>query len=257
MRAESRGYRAHLSLSDYTTKILKPQNIVEMLHGGSRDLGFAGADWVAELNADVVELLDTGLDPVQVVVAGPIGNRNLLQSTRPLVVASEYESLTQRWIAEAGLRARFVRSFGATEVFPPDDADFIVDNTSTGSTLRANGLEIIGTVLESTTRLYASPRALENSELRQRIDNLVMLLDSVLQARERVMVELNIQRESLDRVVQVLPSMRGATVADLVGANGYAVKAAVRRDCLSTLLPELKARGGTDLVVSELRQVLP
>src|SRR5437764_722570 len=135
IRPGARGYRPEVSLPGTEAKILKPQNIVEMLSLGSRDLGFAGADWVAELEANVVELLDTGLDPVQVVAAAP---QDLLENgalpARPLVVASEYERLAHRWIAARGLSAEFVRSYGATEVFPPADADVIVDNTASPAT---------------------------------------------------------------------------------------------------------------------------
>src|SRR6185436_737005 len=122
VRVGERGYRPALSLPGVEAKVLKPQNIVEMLHVGSRDAGFAGADWVAELGADVVELLDTGLDPVRLVAAAPAA---LLESgalpQRELVVASEFERLSQRWIESRGIRAKFVRSYGATEVFPPED----------------------------------------------------------------------------------------------------------------------------------------
>src|SRR6266568_8202414 len=144
VRPSARGYRPDVSLPGAEAKLLKPQNIVEMLALGSRDVGFAGADWVAELEADVVELLDTGLDPVQVVAAAP---RAMLVDghlpARHLVVASEYERLAQRWIAEHGLSAECVRSYGATEVFPPEDADVIVDNSATGATLEANGLVVV------------------------------------------------------------------------------------------------------------------
>src|SRR5437588_354174 len=161
IRPSARGYRPEVSLPDTEAKTLKPQNIVEMLSLGSRDLGFAGADWVAELEANVVELLDTGLDPVQVVAAAP---EELLENgrlpTRPIVVASEYERLARRWIAARGLSAEFVRSYGATEVFPPEDADVIVDNTATGATLEANGLAVVDEVMRSSTRLYANPVAL-------------------------------------------------------------------------------------------------
>ena len=117
----ARSYRPYANLDDCEVKILKPQNIVEMLHAGSRDLGFAGADWVAELDGELVELLDTELDPVRVVAAAPAAL--LVDDELPrqrLVVASEYQRLTRAWITERGLDARFVRSYGATEVFPPD-----------------------------------------------------------------------------------------------------------------------------------------
>ena len=159
----ARNYRPSVSLPQAEAKTMKPQNIVEMLALGRRDVGFAGADWVEEMDADLVELLDTGLDPVKVVAAAPeslVENGEL--PVRPLVVTSEYERLTRRWIASRGLDAEFARSYGATEVFPPEDADVIVDNTATGATLLANGLVIVDTLLESSTRLYASREALDD-----------------------------------------------------------------------------------------------
>ena len=120
VRTTTRNYRAAIELEGFEAKILKPQGIVEMLQAGRRDIGFAGADWVAELNADLVELLDTGLDRVRIVAAAP---ESLLQNgrlpNRPLIVASEYARLTQEWIQRTELDATFLRSWGATEVLPP------------------------------------------------------------------------------------------------------------------------------------------
>src|SRR5881394_4553382 len=248
----ARGYRPDVSLPETEAKLLKPQNVVEMLAAGSRDAGFAGADWVAELQADVVELLDTELDQVQIVAAAP-GEL----PERRVVVASEYERLARAWITDRGLAADFVRSYGATEVFPPEDADVIVDNTATGATLEANGLAVVDEVMPSSTRLYANPVALADPARRRRIDDLVMLLNSVLVARRRVMLEVNASAECLDAVVAVLPSMRRATVAPLFGNGGYAVKAAVPRDALPQVIPPVKAAGGTDVVVSTLSQIVP
>ncbi len=254
----ARGYRPHVRLQATETKVLKPQNIVEMLMLGSRDVGFAGADWVAELAADLVEVLDTGLDPVELVAAAPDA---LLQDSRlpdrHLVVASEYEHLAQAWIARRGVDADCVRSYGATEVFPPEDADVIVDNTATGATLRANGLTIVDTLMRSSTRLYASPAAWADPAKRQRIEDLTLVLASVLEARRRVMVEVNASAECLDRVVAVLPCMRQPTVSPLYGNGSYAVKAAVPRDVLPQVIPAIKAAGGTDVVVSALAQIVP
>jgi ATP phosphoribosyltransferase len=254
----ARSYRPHINLGACEVKILKPQNIVEMLHVGSRDVGFAGADWVAELGADLVELVDTGLDPVRVVAAAPTA---LLEDgtlpQQPLVVASEYQRLTTRWIESAGLDATFVRSYGATEVFPPEDADLIVDNTATGSTLRANQLEIVDELMRSSTRLYANPRTLEVSAHRDAIDRLVLLIQSVIEARRRVMVEVNVGQERLDDLLAVLPCMRQPTVSQLAGGGGFAVKAAVPRADLPTVVPQLKAAGGTDVVVTPIAQIVP
>jgi len=257
-----RGYRPTVSLPNIETKILKPQNIVEMLQLGTRDIGFAGADWVAELQANgpvgIVEVLDTGLDPVQVVAAAP---KSLLIDgglpDKKLRVASEYQHLTKTWLEQQGITAEFVRSYGATEVFPPEDADFIVDNTATGATLRDNELEIIGEVMQSSTRMYASRQAFNDPKRRARIEDLKLLASAVLEGRRRVMIEVNVTAESLEKVIQTLPAMQQPTVASLYGDTGFAVRAAVLREQLPRLIPAVKAQGGRDLVVSNLDQIVP
>jgi ATP phosphoribosyltransferase len=259
VRATSRGYRPSISLVGFETKILRPQNIVEMLALGSRDVGFTAADWVAEVGADLVRLLDCGLDPVRLVAAAPadlVGPGGELP-TRRLVVASEYERLTRDWIGRRGLEAAFVRSYGATEVFPPEDADLIVDNTSTGSTLRANKLVIVDELMRSATGLYASRAALDDRSKRERIEELVLVLEAVLAARQRVMVEVNVPEERLSQVIEALPCMREPTLSPLHGGAGYAVKAAVPREQLPRVIPEIKRRGGTDVVVTNLAQIVP
>lgn len=258
LRGGPRGYRRVASLDGFEVKLLKPQNIVEMLAAGTRDIGFAGADWVAEKTADLVELLDTGLDPVRVVAAAP---ETLLDDgelpNRRLVVASELERLATEWIHARGIDATLVRSYGATEVFPPEDADIIVDISATGETLAANGLVVVDELLSSSTRLYASPAALGSPWKKSAIDGLVLSLRSVLEARTRAMVELNVSAEEVERVVEILPCMREPTIAKLHGGAGLAIKAAVARDVLPSLIPQLKVRGATDIVVSRLEQIVP
>jgi ATP phosphoribosyltransferase len=253
-----RGYRPVLSEPGYEVKLLKPQNIVEMLGAGTRDVGFAGADWVAEQQANLVELLDTGLDPVRIVAAAAEG---LLEDgalpRRRLVVASEYERLARSWIDERGLDATFVRSYGATEVFPPEDADVIVDNTATGETLAANGLAIVDELMKSSTRLYASQGAVADPEKKAAIDGLVLSLRSVIDARKRAMLELNVSLADLEAVIDALPAMREPTVAMLHGGAGMAVKAAVPRSDLPRLIPRLRQLGATDIAVSRLEQIVP
>jgi ATP phosphoribosyltransferase len=253
-----RGYRPVLSEPGFEVKLLKPQNIVEMLGAGTRDIGFAGADWVAEQQADLIELLDTGLDPVRIVAAAA---ESLLEDgalpRRELVVASEYERLTRSWIDERGLDATFVRSYGATEVFPPEDADVIVDNTATGETLVANGLAVVDELMTSSTRLYASQRAVTDPEKKTAIDGLVLSLRSVIDARKRAMLELNVSLADLDAVIEALPAMREPTVAMLHGGAGMAVKAAVPRSDLPRLIPRLRQLGATDIAVSRLEQIVP
>lgn len=259
VRTSARGYRPTVSLDGFETKILKPQNIVEMLHHGSRDLGFAGHDWVVEKGAELVEVLDTRLDPVRIVAAAPreLVIDGALAPGRHWRVASEYERLTRDWFARADLDATFVRSFGATEVFPPEDADLIVDNTATGSTLRANGLEIVDVLLRSSTRLYAHPAAMDDPAKREVIEHVALLIRSVLEARARVMVEVNVGADDLQAVVDILPCMREPTIATLHQGGGHAVKAAVPRADLPGLIPRLKAAGATDIVVTALSQIVP
>ncbi|MFI4854476.1 MAG: ATP phosphoribosyltransferase [Phycisphaerales bacterium JB065] len=257
VRASERDYRPSLSIDRVEAKVLKPHNAVEMLAAGSRDLAFAGADWVTEFGLDLVELLDTELDPVRLVAAAPeeLIKKGRLQSPG-LRVATEYVRLTEAWLKRCDINASIVRSYGATEVFPPEDADFIVDNTATGSTLKANGLEIFDELMTSSTRLYASPQALERPDMRERIEKLVMLISSVLAARKRVILEVNVSADRLDAVVKALPAMRVPTISQLNGGAGYAVKAAVPRADLSRLIPDLKRRGGTDIIVTSLSQIV-
>ncbi len=265
VRSGAREYRPSISLEGYDVKLLKPQNIIEMLHHGSHHVGFAGSDWVAELNANVVELMDTELDPVRIVAAAPFAlveekNGALAMKQppgRPLVVTSEYERLTRGWIASAGITAEFVRSYGATEAFPPEDADCIVDNTATGQTLQANGLQIVAEVMKSSTRLYASVKAMAEPGRKKQIDDLVMLLQSVLEGRRRAMLEMNVSKANLEALVRELPCMREPTISPLHSGGGYAVKVAVLRTEISKLVPRVKELGGTDIVVTSPSQIVP
>lgn len=262
VRSSARGYRPQISLPGIEAKILKPQSVVEMLDAGSRDIGFAGADWTRELQADVVELMDTGLDAVRLVVAAPAAFLNAAGKLeppqgRPLRVATEYATIACEWIAQNQLAAKVVRTHGATEVFPPDDADCIIDVAATGDTLREQNLIVCDQIMTSSTRLYANKLAMRDTAKRDVIERLVMLLQSVVEARARVMVEVNVGRGDLERLVSALPCMREPTIATLHGDVGFAVKAAVPRDSLATLIPQIKACGGTDIVVSQLSQIVP
>ncbi|MFH1844964.1 MAG: ATP phosphoribosyltransferase, partial [bacterium] len=257
--AGERNYRPVISLPHVEVKILKPQNIVEMLHAGARDIGFAGADWVAELGADLVEVLDTGLDPVRLVAAAPAAVLvdGQLPVETPLVVASEYERLARDWIQQRNLQATLLKSYGATEVFPPEDADCIIDNSATGATLRTNDLTVIDELMTSSTRLYVNPSVLDNPAQRARVDNLVLLLRAVLESRRRVMVEMNVAPDRLADLVAILPCMRQPTVSPLNGDSGFAVRVAVLRSQLTSLIPTIKERGGSDIVVTSPSQIIP
>jgi ATP phosphoribosyltransferase len=255
VRPEARGYRPVIDgLDGLEAKRLKPQAIVSMLAAGTRDLGFAGGDWVEELGVDLVEVMDTGLDQVRIVAAAP--SDLPIKAGMRLRIASELPRIAAAWAAARGLEVIPVRSWGTTEVLPPEDADLIVDVVQTGATLVANGLTIVDVIRTSSTRLYASPEAMACVERRSIIERIVDLLRSVLEARARLLVELNVTDDRLDDVLAVLPCMRRPTVSRLAG-DGYAVRAAVPRDGFPELIGRVRAAGGTDLVVSEPRQVIP
>lgn len=263
VRVNERDYRPSVSLEGWNAKILKPRNVIGMLSAGARDVGFAGADWVAETGADVVSLLDTGLDPVRLVAAAPrdiLGPGHALPR-RDLIVASEYTHLAERWIKSRGLDAEVLTTFGATEVFPPEDADCIVDNTATGSTLRANGLEIIDELMRSSTHIYACPTALDAPHRRAAIEDFVTLVASVLEARKRVMVDLNVSAAHAEAVIRLLPCMREPTVTNLHGRpdgdNWVAVRVAVKRSELAALIPKIRSAGARDIVTTSPEQIIP
>lgn len=242
--ANGRNYRPLCADPRFELKILKPQDIVRMVELGRHELAFAGYDWVCECGAQVDELLDTGLDSVRIVAAAPSG---IPLRQRRIVVASEYERISREWLDREGYDYLFVRSHGATEVFPPEDADMIVDNTATGSTLHENGLDEIATLMRSSTRIIANPALTRNGKFRT-VEEFLTLIQSVLDARKRVMLEMNVGSASLEAVLKVLPCMRMPTVMPLSQEGNYAVKAAVERHVVPRLIPTLKAAGATDIL---------
>lgn len=254
VQPHGRNYRPVCTDPRFELKLLKPQDIVRLVELGRHDLAFAGYDWVVELDAQVDELMDTGLDPVRLVAAVPEDRVEDLRGRR-LVVASEYERITRTWLDREGYDYDYVRSHGATEVLPPEDADLIVDNTATGRTLRDNGLAEVATLMTSSTRLIATP-GLRQGPQGEVAEAFLLLLRSVLDARRRVMLEMNVAEGALEAVLQVLPSMRTPTVMPLWGGSGFAVKAAVPRPEVPRLIPRLRAAGATDLLETPFSKVV-
>ena len=251
-----RTYRPSVSAEWLDVKIMKPQNVGELLEMGSHDAGFTGVDWIQESGADVEEIIDLDFDKVKIVAAVPHALDDAALRSKKIVAATEYVNLAGRWLESSGYQYRILRTYGATEVFPPDDADMIIDNTSSGQTLRDNGLRIIDTLLESSTRFVASRAAMSNPKKRNRIEELAMLFRAVLDGRDRVMLEMNIPKDSFDTVVDGLPAMRSPTVAPLFGDSGYAVKIAVKRDEVADIIPRLKKIGAVDIVEYDLHKVV-
>jgi ATP phosphoribosyltransferase len=268
VRSNGRSYRPQVSEPGIEAKYLKPQNIPRLIEIGAHDCGFTGHDWVVESGADVVQVLDTGLDPVTLVAAAPeasdagavapAGSRpGEAPAGRPLIVASEYENITRLYLDGRGQSYLFIRTFGATEVFPPEDADMILDLVATGTTLRENHLVVVDEVLKSSTRFVASRAALADPAKAERIDMLRTLMQAALEARRRVLLEMNVAREQLAAVVDVLPAMKSPTIQELYGGKGYAVKAAVPRDGLPGVILRLRLAGATDLIAYALEKVIP
>jgi ATP phosphoribosyltransferase len=252
-----RTYRPAMGAGWLDAKIMKPQNVGELLELGSHDAGFTGIDWIRESGADTAEVMDLGFDKVKIVAAVPQGFSEDDLRAKKLVVATEYVNLAKSWLDKAGYQYRILRTYGATEVFPPDDADMIIDNTSSGRTLKDNGLKIIGTILESSTRFVASHAALADPEKRGRIEELAMLFRAVLEGRDRVMLEMNVPEDRFEEIINGLPSMRSPTISPLYGESGFGVKIAVKKNEVPDIIPCLKKLGALDIVEYDLRKVVP
>lgn len=242
--------------SEVEAKLMKPQNIPKLVEIGAHDLGFTGYDWVVETAARVEELLDLGFDRVKIVSAAPASIRKSRLKGRKIIVASEYENISRQYLEKEGFNYLFIRTYGTTEAFPPEDADLIIDNTATGQTLRENSLKIIDEIFPSSTRIIANPDSLNNPWKKEKIEEIMMLITSVLNARQRVMLEMNISADKLETIVRVLPCMRAPTVSPLFNEAGYAVKVAVLKEEIPRLIPLLKKLGATDILEYEFRKVI-
>jgi ATP phosphoribosyltransferase len=253
---DDRQYMPQARDSEISVKIMKPQNIPQLLEMGSHDIGFAGYDWVLETGARVEAVLDLGFDPVRLVSAVPRESLETLWNGRKLVVASEYQNIATRYLVEKGVPYHLLRTFGATEVFPPDDADMIVDNSASGTTLQRHNMVVVDEILASTTWMLVSPRVLGDPWKKEKLGEMITLLKGVLDARDRVMLEMNVPESSLDAIVACLPCMRAPTVAPLYNGSGYAVKAAVRCSEAFRLIPRLKRMGAQDILETRILKVV-
>ncbi|MBN1349420.1 ATP phosphoribosyltransferase [candidate division KSB1 bacterium] len=256
MAIDERVYRPNISDPDIDVKLMKPQNIPKLVELGSHDIGFTGYDWIVETDAQVQELMDLRFNPVKIVAAVPheLVGKKLHQ--RKIVVASEYERLAKSFLDQNEYKYVFLRTYGATEVFPPDDADMIIDNSSSGRSLREQNLSVIATLFTSSTRFIANRQAMAESAKKEKIMQMKMLFQSVLDARDRVMLEMNIAKNKFETIVKILPCMQAPTVAPLHSGGGFAVKIAVKKDEVPKLIPRLKKLGATDILEYDIRKVV-
>ena len=219
-----RNYRPNAYGFDFQVKLLKSQNIPSLVEMGQHDIGFAGLDWIKERHCDVEILKDLNFDPVRIVACIPEEWDWEEVKSRPVIVASEYKSISEEYLKREGFDYKLLRSYGATEVFPPEDADMIIDNTSTGTTIVANRLKIVDTVMTSGTQFIANKETMKDPGKRKDIEDLLTLMQSVLNGRERVLLEMNCENDQIDQIVSLLPAMRNQTVAKLYNENGFAIK---------------------------------
>ena len=244
-------------------RILRPQEIPVYVAEGLFDLGIAGRDWVEETASDVEILGELQYSkatsrPFRIVVAVPQDSKiesvaDLPQGVR---VSTEYPELTRRYFASHGIEADIRLSYGATEAKVPDIVDCIVDGTETGRALRAAGLRIVDEVLLSYTALVANKASVADPAKRHAMDQLKTLLDGVMEARGKVLVKLNVAEGDLDRVIELLPSMKSPTVSKLFGEGGYAVETVVAKATINTLIPALKDAGATDIIELPLAKIV-
>ncbi len=244
-------------------RILRPQEIPRYVAEGLFDVGITGRDWVEETSSDVESLGElryskATTDPVRIIVAVPQDApwSSVADLPNGVRVSSEYPELTRRFFAERGIDADIRLSYGATEAKVPDIVDCIVDITETGRALRAAGLKIIDTILVSYTELIANPASLANPDKARAMGQIQTLLEGVLEARGRVLVKLNIPKDKLGTVIDLLPSMKSPTVNELYGDSGYAVEAVVAKATINVLIPALSDAGATDIIELAIAKIV-
>ena len=264
LRSSEVEYRATIADPRVTeVRILRPQEIPRYVADGLFDLGITGRDWIEETASNVVSLGELRYSkassrPVKLVVAVPDDSRiervaDLKPGSR---VSTEYPNLTRRFYEERGVEVEVQLSYGATEAKVPDIVDAIVELTETGRALRAAGLKVLDTILESYTELVANPVAYDDPDKRHAMQQIRTLLEGTMEARDKVLVKLNVAADDLDRVIEVLPSAKSPTVSQLFGGAGYAVEAVVAKADINILIPALRDAGATDILELPLSKIV-
>jgi ATP phosphoribosyltransferase len=242
--------------------LVRAQEMARYVEHGGLDCGLTGNDWIVESGADVQEIAElvyskTSLARVRWVLA--VAENSSINSVKDLegkVIATEVVHITQKYLERNGVKARVEFSWGATEVKVPKLADAIVEITETGSSLRANRLRIVDTLLESSTRFIANRAALSDPWKREKIDSLAMLLDGAIKAYSRVGLLLNVRRADLDNLLAALPSLRNPTISQLSDPNWVAINTIVEEKTVRQLIPKLKAARAEGIVEYPLNKVV-
>ena len=259
----SRSYVPSIDDPEIAARLVRPQEIARYVSLGLLDAGLTGYDWIYENGADVVEVAELCYSkatshPVRWVVAvpeaSPIQKVEDLEGKR---IATEAVGLTKRYLAEHGVNAEVEFSWGATEVKAPELVDAIVELTETGSSLRANHLRIIDTVLTSTTRLIANKEAWADPAKRAKLEQLAMLLSGALRAEGKVLLKMNAKKGDVAAVASVLPALHAPTVNTLSDPSWVAIEAVVDESVVREIIPKLKAAGAEGMIELALNKVVP
>ncbi len=258
----SRSYRPSIDDPELRVRLLRAQEIARYVHRGFLDCGITGKDWVAENEADVEALTDlpysrSTANPTRWVLVVP--EDSPIQSVKDLdgkLIATEALNLTRNFLQAQGVKARVEFSWGATEVKVPDLVDAIVDITETGSSLRANKLRIVATLMESFPQLVANHAAAADPWKRQKMERLVLLLRGALEARDRVGLKMNVPENQLQSILDTLPSLRLPTVAHLSQEGWLAVETVLEEKVVREIIPDLKAHGAEGIIEFPLNKVV-
>lgn len=243
-------------------RILRPQEIAAYVQEGLFDLGITGRDWVEETSSDVVSLGELRYSkatshPVRVVVAVAQDSpaRSVADLGDGVRVTTEYPEMTRRYFADRGVRADIRLSYGASEAKIPDIADCVVDITETGRALKAAGLRIIDTMLTSYTELIANKAAYDDPVKRHAMEQILTLLTGTLEARDKVLLKLNVSEARLDEVVALLPAAKSPTVSRLASGD-FALETVVAKRGINTLIPDLIDAGASDLLEIPISKIV-
>src|SRR5579883_339734 len=258
----SRSYFPGIDDPEIECTLIRAQEMARYVEDGVLDAGLTGRDWVEESEAEVLTVADLiyakqSFGKVRWVLAVP--EASPFQSVKDLegkVIATELVSATRRYLAANGVHAKVEFSWGATEVKPPVLADAIVEVTETGSSLRANKLRVIETVLESNTQLIANAEAWSDSWKRRKLCDIKMLLEGAINALGKVGLLLNVERQNLERVLEVLPALKKPTISPLSDDRWLALNTILDESTVRTILPRLKEAGAQGIVEYPLNKIV-
>jgi ATP phosphoribosyltransferase len=262
MTTSSRSYFPGIDDPEIECLLIRAQEMARYVENGILDAGITGLDWVQENGADVHPVCDLvyakqSFGKVRWVLAVPEASR--VQSAKDLegkIIATELVATTKRYLAEKGVKAKVEFSWGATEVKPPELADAIVEVTETGSSLRANKLRIVETVLESNTQLIANVASWEDPQKRRKLEDISMLLQGAIAALGKVGLMLNVRRSDLAAVLQVLPALRRPTISSLSDDEWLAVNTIIDESVVRVIIPRLKEAGAQGIVEYPLNKIV-